>query len=731
MSLQLNGTTGVIGPVNEGFVTATGSTTARNLDDRFADVVNVLDFGAVGDGIVNDTASIQAAIDFASTLGGIVMIPEGRYLLTSTVSMRSNVYVKCESGTIFDVESFTENAIQFYGSAESEIPITTTALSGQTSLTVASPLNVGDTIIMISVRNALSADDAGDWWLGGGTASLQYAYYTEWNTIAENTSGTTYRLSSPIIMEEYAPNASGETFTNRTTSAVRKITPITNATWDGGEFFRTIPLGGHILRTFYAVGCTIKNVITHKGNTRGGAVSFFGSNNCKAENCVNNNDPTLVWDYSTYHAVMNRFFVVGSQACGFDNIKDSYAAQSVDFTYSSLAGFYTNIRPFCINSNFDSCFEGLTSHPGSYLELWDSNTISNCQGENDGIIARGNRPVITNNKIYGSQGYITNDLAIGEAIGLQYGGPKRAVVRNNVIRGFRNGIVIRSSATLQWQWRNCGVDISDNHISDCYTGLLTDFANLEKTYGRFITYANNVHSRMVRFVVELSEYSAHTVIRGNVLSGNFRYSGAGTFVAFLYANNENPAITFQGNIWDRTLGGNAGKTKYLCFIPSLSDTTTYPFSDFGGTVVVINNVAAYDVIDGVITSIGASAYRLNKHQNPTQFTDQINAGALPVQYPLNGISYSKVNTEGSAATDDLDQIIPLYGGTFNEGDIINIRPAFNTRMITLRDVSVSGAASFGIETPGNADIVCTTSNNVIQLLFNGTHWCVISSETTT
>jgi len=70
MSLQLNGTTGVIGPVNEGFVTATGSTTARNLDDRFADVVNVKDFDADPSGVVNSSTAINNALTQANANGG-------------------------------------------------------------------------------------------------------------------------------------------------------------------------------------------------------------------------------------------------------------------------------------------------------------------------------------------------------------------------------------------------------------------------------------------------------------------------------------------------------------------------------------------------------------------------------------------------------------------------------------------------------------------------------------
>ncbi|ATD82758.1 hypothetical protein CNY67_06955 [Desulfovibrio sp. G11] len=62
------------------YVTAKETVTARSLADRFADVVNVKDFGAIGDGVVDDTAAIQAALDVAS--GKCVYIPAGVYVIS-------------------------------------------------------------------------------------------------------------------------------------------------------------------------------------------------------------------------------------------------------------------------------------------------------------------------------------------------------------------------------------------------------------------------------------------------------------------------------------------------------------------------------------------------------------------------------------------------------------------------------------------------------------------------
>lgn len=58
----------------------TGSTTTRTVDAKLKETVSVKDFGAVGDGVTDDTAAIQAAINLTASGKTIeVFFPDGNY----------------------------------------------------------------------------------------------------------------------------------------------------------------------------------------------------------------------------------------------------------------------------------------------------------------------------------------------------------------------------------------------------------------------------------------------------------------------------------------------------------------------------------------------------------------------------------------------------------------------------------------------------------------------------
>jgi hypothetical protein len=67
------------------------------IDGAFA---NVKDFGAVGDGVANDTAAIQAAITSLPSTGGTVFFPAGEYKTDGGVTLVGNLTLQGETGTV-------------------------------------------------------------------------------------------------------------------------------------------------------------------------------------------------------------------------------------------------------------------------------------------------------------------------------------------------------------------------------------------------------------------------------------------------------------------------------------------------------------------------------------------------------------------------------------------------------------------------------------------------------
>jgi hypothetical protein len=77
-----------------------GSSTVRTVQAKLRETVSVKDFGAVGDGVTDDTLAIQAALDsvdqfvgpfslFNEKRGGTIYVPPGRYVVSSTLTLRS------------------------------------------------------------------------------------------------------------------------------------------------------------------------------------------------------------------------------------------------------------------------------------------------------------------------------------------------------------------------------------------------------------------------------------------------------------------------------------------------------------------------------------------------------------------------------------------------------------------------------------------------------------------
>lgn len=72
-------------------------------------IYNIMDFGAVADGVTNNAAAIQQAIDLATVQGGQVVIPAG-YFLSGTIVLKSNIDFHLEAGAVL-ISSLKEEDI--------------------------------------------------------------------------------------------------------------------------------------------------------------------------------------------------------------------------------------------------------------------------------------------------------------------------------------------------------------------------------------------------------------------------------------------------------------------------------------------------------------------------------------------------------------------------------------------------------------------------------------------
>jgi hypothetical protein len=224
---SITGDLTVTGEINVS-LTATGSTTARTLADRFSDSINVKDFGAVGDGVTDDTAAIQSALTGASRR---IFFPEGTYKVTSTLSITdSNVEVDFQRARI----NFAPDPLV----SDKFLYIRGDGLGG-TQYTLDGDASGGDETIDVSAANKLLMQAAG--WDAGTvfTLSATTAYS---NDATENSVAQPGELNvfeqwdgeniTPVIpvSDYYTTDASPEA----NDPYVEKVTLLENITIRGG-----------------------------------------------------------------------------------------------------------------------------------------------------------------------------------------------------------------------------------------------------------------------------------------------------------------------------------------------------------------------------------------------------------------------------------------------------------------------------------------------------------------
>lgn len=121
IAADLNGITSGSVSMNGAGVTPTGGSVVRTLAAKAGEFLSVKDFGAVGDGVTDDRAAIQAAIDYltpndasgvvsratAMRGGGVVYFPPGIYRTTGTLYSGSYVTLQGAGAAMFPQQALT------------------------------------------------------------------------------------------------------------------------------------------------------------------------------------------------------------------------------------------------------------------------------------------------------------------------------------------------------------------------------------------------------------------------------------------------------------------------------------------------------------------------------------------------------------------------------------------------------------------------------------------------
>lgn len=389
---------------------------------------DVTRYGAQGDGVTDDTAAIQTALDSGAPF---VNFPTGMYRISAPLRIPANTDVFSHHATLVSDVPGLEAFITIWGSYldATKHELAEPADAGSRTLTTKTPHNYqpGDILRLVSQRISTDPVDAGDDQLGWETVGGPGPFFAEFVRV-QNVTENTVTLDNGLLFNGYRPDNSEETNPAAGESAYLIDTNGRgdNTSCRGFTLRGEADYGVRVIRTKNTKLRDIRWVREETGRF----IQFNDTYYADADNCY---IETRQWAEShgpedLSHAAINQYHTAGAWKSGFTNCRSVRGTQAYDFTYAQVTP-YPSVWCYVRTSSAEGCLHNpVTAHPGAYGIIIENNLFTDCQRA--GISIRSNAAEVTHNVVSGSNHPDLPGVYVFE------GGGKQSRVESNTVTNF-------------------------------------------------------------------------------------------------------------------------------------------------------------------------------------------------------------------------------------------------------------------------------------------------------